>query len=79
MLGSQTPLIIKHLIAALLNASTNRSTNPSIETVLKIFADWNTKNSYEVSGGFMWSTDDIIEYLQYSQTPGTPTFPPKRS
>nr|WP_314623772.1 hypothetical protein [uncultured Noviherbaspirillum sp.] len=79
MLGSQTPLVIKHLIAALLNARSNRSTNPSVSMVLKIFADWNSRNSYEVSGGVMWSTDDIIEYLQYSQTPGAPTFPPKRS
>jgi hypothetical protein len=79
MLGSQTPLVIKHLIAALLNARTNKSTNPSVSTVLKIFADWNSRSSYEVSGGVMWSTNDIIEYLQYSQTPGAPTFPPKRA
>jgi hypothetical protein len=77
MLGSQTPLIIKHLIAALLNASTNRSTNPSVESVKAIFKDWNINNTYEVSAGIRWSTDKIIEYLRYSQTPGAPTFPPK--
>lgn len=75
MLGSQTPLIIKHLIAALLNASSNRSTNPSVDSVRKIFADWNANNSYEVSAGIRWSTDEIIEYLRYSQTPGNPTLP----
>jgi hypothetical protein len=77
MVGSQTPLVVKHLIAALLNARSNRSTNPSAETVTSIFAYWNVHNSYEVSAGIKWSTDQIIEYLRYSQTPGAPTFPPK--
>jgi hypothetical protein len=77
MLGSQTPLIIKHLIAALLNASTNKSTNPSVQSVKAIFKDWNVNNTYEVSAGIRWPTNKIIEYLEYSQTPGEPTFPPK--
>lgn len=79
MFGAQTPLIIKHLIAALLNASSGKSTNPNIESVKAIFMDWNTNNSYGVTAGLRWSTDDIIEYLQYTQTNGPITFPPKRS
>lgn len=78
MSGSETPLVVKHLIAALLNASGRRSTNPSIEIVLKMFAEWNSSFSYEVAAGVKWGTPEIIEYLSYTQTPGMPTFPTKR-
>ncbi|SMP69439.1 hypothetical protein [Noviherbaspirillum suwonense] len=72
LFGTQTPLIVKHLIAALLNASTNRSTYPTTIQVKEIFRDWNANNSYEVTAGVRWSTDEIIKYLSYTQTPGSP-------
>ena len=78
MSGSDTPPVVKHLIAALLNARSNKSTNPSAEIVLQIFAQWNSTSEYEVSAGVKWGTDQIIEYLSYTQTPGKPTFPTKR-
>jgi hypothetical protein len=79
MFGSQTPLVVKHLIAALLNASSGKSTYPTLQSVKDIFADWNVNNTYQVSAGVKWTTEDIIEYLSYTQTKGAPTFPPKRT
>lgn len=76
--GSQTPLVVKHLIAALLNANSNRSTYPTAKSVQDIFADWNAHGTYEVTAGIRWSEAEIIEYLQYTQTQGPITFPPKR-
>lgn len=75
LFGSDTPLVIKYLIAALLNANMGKSTNPTVQSVKEIFADWNAHNSYEVTAGVRWSTEEIIEYLSYTQTPGVPTFP----
>jgi hypothetical protein len=76
--GAQSPLVVKHLVAALLNVRSNRSTYPTEDNIREIFNDWNTHNCYEVTAGVKWSTDEIIEYLTYTQTRGEPTFPARR-
>jgi hypothetical protein len=73
--GEKTPPVVKHLVAALLNVNSGRSTYPTVENIRDIFNDWNTHNSYEVTAGVKWSTAEIVEYLSYTQTRGVPTFP----
>jgi len=71
LFGSETPLIIKYLIAALLNADSMKNAFPTRDNVVKIFQDWNRNTSYEVMAGLRWNTDEIIKYLKATQTPGT--------
>jgi hypothetical protein len=76
--GDKTPLVVKHLVAALLNVNSGRSTYPTADNIQDIFNEWNTHNCYEVTAGVKWSTAEIIEYLSYTQTRGMPTFPATR-
>jgi hypothetical protein len=69
LLGSNTPEVVRYLIAALLNAHAGKSTNPSVESVQTIFKEWSNKGVYEVTRGIQWTPDDIIKYLKATQTP----------
>ncbi|MDB5759727.1 MAG: hypothetical protein JWM30_3016 [Burkholderia sp.] len=73
LFGTKTPEVVKYLIAALLNAHSNRSTYPSVLNVQTIFKEWNSNDTYEVMAGVKWNADQIIEYLRATQTPGTRT------
>ena len=75
MSGNKTPLVVKNLVAALLN-SVQLNAYPTLDNVQKIFKEWNLNRTYEVSAGLpKWTEQDIIKYLRATQGEYFP--PPK--
>ena len=75
MSGNKTPLVVKNLVAALLN-SVQLNAYPTLDNVQKIFKEWNLSRTYEVNAGLpKWSEQEIITYLRATQGEYFP--PPK--
>lgn len=66
--GDKTPSVVKHLIAAYLNANRKLNAFPTEENTLQIFREWVNTGSYVPSAGVTWSDVKIVEYLRATQT-----------
>ena len=72
--GTETPIVVKFIIAAYLNSLAELNTYPTHLQAIAIFKEWQAKGIYTPSAGIQWSENDIINYLGASQ--GLPYTPP---
>jgi hypothetical protein len=63
MVSAGTPLVVRYLIAAYMNAVTQRNAFPTVDHVRNIYTEWSLSGRYEVSAGIFWTEKDIIDYL----------------
>lgn len=63
MSGTATPVIVKNLLAAWLNALQGYNTFPTTDQVIHIFKEWQQKTYYEVRAGVKWYEKEINDYL----------------
>jgi len=70
MAGSRTPVIVKNLIAALLNFKAGYNTFPTDTDVVRIFQEWQQKGYYEVRATVKWYEADINKYLASTNSVG---------
>ena len=73
--GSETPEVVKFIIAAYLNFKARLNSYPTDLQAIAIFKEWQAKGIYTPSAGIKWSEDDIIGYL--GSTQGLPYTPPR--
>lgn len=72
--GSETPAVVKYIIAAYLNYRGGLNAYPTDLQAIAIFKEWQSKGYYTPSAGIKWSEDDIMNYL--GSTQGQPFTPP---
>jgi hypothetical protein len=65
--GSETPEVVKSIIAAYLNFKDGRNTYPTDLQAIAIFKEWQANGIYTPSAGIKWTEDDILSYLGSTQ------------
>jgi hypothetical protein len=70
MAGSRTPVVVKNLIAALLNFKAGYNSFPTDTDVIRIFQEWQQKGYYEVRATVKWYEADINKYLASTNSVG---------
>lgn len=70
MSGSRTPLVVKNLLAAWLNARGKYSAFPTETDVVQIFQELQQKGYYEVRATVKWYEADINKYLASTNSLG---------
>jgi hypothetical protein len=70
MAGSRTPVVVKNLIAALLNFRAGYNSFPLDTDVVRIFQEWQQKGYYEVRATVKWYEADINRYLASTNSVG---------
>lgn len=65
--GSETPAVVKSIIAAYLNFKDGRNTYPTDLQAIAIFKEWQANGIYTPSAGIRWTEDDILSYLGSTQ------------
>ncbi len=65
--GSETPEVVKSIIAAYLNFKDGRNTYPTDLQAIAIFKEWQANGIYTPSAGIRWTEDDILSYLGSTQ------------
>lgn len=65
--GSETPAVVKSIIAAYLNYLAKLNTYPTDQQAIAIFKEWQANGIYTPSAGIKWSEDDILSYLGATQ------------
>lgn len=70
MAGSRTPVVVKNLIAALLNFKAGYNSFPTDTDVVRIFQEWQQKGYYEVRATVKWYEADINKYLASTNSVG---------
>lgn len=73
--GTETPAVVKSLIAAYLNFKAGLNSYPTDLQAIAIFKEWQTNGIYTPSAGIKWTEDDILNYLGATQ--GLPSSPPR--
>jgi hypothetical protein len=73
--GSETPAVVKSIIAAYLNFRAGLNKYPSDLQAIAIFKEWQANGVYAPSAGIKWTEDDILNYLGATQ--GLPSTPPR--
>ena len=68
--GSRTPVVVKNLIAALLNFKAGYNSFPTDTDVVRIFQEWQQKGYYEVRATVKWYEADINRYLASTNSVG---------
>ena len=70
MAGSRTPVVVKNLIAALLNFKAGYNSFPRDTDVVQIFQEWQQKGYYEVRATVKWYDPEINKYLASTNSVG---------
>lgn len=70
MAGSRTPVVVKNLIAALLNFRAGYNSFPRDTDVVRIFQEWQEKGYYEVRATVKWYEPEINRYLASTNSVG---------
>ncbi len=65
--GSETPAVVKSIIAAYLNYMAKLNTYPTDLQAIAIFKEWQANGIYTPSAGIKWTEDDIMSYLGSTQ------------
>jgi hypothetical protein len=73
--GSETPAVVKSIIAAYLNFRAGLNKYPTDLQAIAIFKEWQANKIYTPSAGIKWNEDDILNYLGATQ--GLPSTPPR--
>ena len=68
--GTETPPVVKGLIAAWLNARAKYNSFPTETNVVQIFQEWHKNGYYEVRATVKWYEADIIKYLASTNAVG---------
>ncbi len=70
MAGTRTPVVVKNLIAALLNFRAGYNSFPTDTDVVRIFQEWQKNGYYEVRATVKWFDADINKYLASTNSVG---------
>lgn len=70
MAGARTPVVVKNLLAAWLNARHRYNDFPTEQEVVRIFQEWQKDGSYEVRAAVKWNEADINRYLASANSVG---------
>lgn len=65
--GTETPVVVKFIIAAYLNFRDGLNAYPTDLQSIAIFKEWQSVGFYTPSAGIKWTENDIINYLGSTQ------------